>query len=174
MYELYLDSVLMPVTPEKIQWKYKGGNKTLNLINEGEVNQIKKGQLTEVSFDLLLPAQPYSFACYKDGNFLEPKYFLLHLEKLREKKKPFTLRLLRQDPRGKGLFDSSMQATLEDYTVTEDAKEGLDIKVSVELKQHRAYGVTRLTVKKDGKKATKSKAAGNGSAKKKSQRLPNM
>ena len=54
-YDLYLNGVLMPVTPGKIQTKLKGNNKTIELINEGEVNVIKPSGLTEFSFELLFP-----------------------------------------------------------------------------------------------------------------------
>ena len=41
MYYFYLDKLLLPVAPEKLELKIKNQNKTMNLINEGEINQIK-------------------------------------------------------------------------------------------------------------------------------------
>lgn len=41
MYDVYLDKILLPVTPSKIDTKIKNANKTINLINDGEVNIIK-------------------------------------------------------------------------------------------------------------------------------------
>ena len=35
---MYFDKCLFPVTPEKISIKINGNNKTVNLINEGEIN----------------------------------------------------------------------------------------------------------------------------------------
>ena len=41
-YDMYFDKCLFPVTPEKISIKINGNNKTVNLINEGEINILKK------------------------------------------------------------------------------------------------------------------------------------
>ena len=38
-YDMYFDKCLFPVTPEKISIKINGNNKTVNLINEGEINE---------------------------------------------------------------------------------------------------------------------------------------
>ena len=38
MYELYIDGVLFPVTPGSLNIKINNKNKTITLINEGEVN----------------------------------------------------------------------------------------------------------------------------------------
>ena len=75
MYELYLGAMLCPVTPSKINIKIKGQNKTMNLINESEINVLKKPGLSDIDFDLLLPNVKYPFAIYEDG-FQNAKYFL--------------------------------------------------------------------------------------------------
>ena len=54
-YHFYMGKTLCPVAPSKLQLKIKGQNETLTLINEGEINILKKPGLTEISFDLLLP-----------------------------------------------------------------------------------------------------------------------
>lgn len=41
MYELYIDGVLFPVTPGSLNIKINNKNKTITLINDGEVNLIK-------------------------------------------------------------------------------------------------------------------------------------
>ena len=47
MYNVYLDTMLCPVAPDKLQLKIANKNKTLVLINEGEINILKKAGLTE-------------------------------------------------------------------------------------------------------------------------------
>lgn len=37
-YEFYLDKCLLPVTPSKLELKINNANKTVTLINEGEIN----------------------------------------------------------------------------------------------------------------------------------------
>ena len=54
-YSCYLGGVEWP-TPEKLQLKIKGKNKTLVLLNEGEVNFLRAPGLTAVSYThLTLP-----------------------------------------------------------------------------------------------------------------------
>lgn len=138
-YEVYLGKVLCPVAPSKIQTKIKNQNKTMNLINDGEVSILKAAGLTEISFDLLLPNVKYPFATYKSG-FVNAKTFLDEFEKMKIEKKTFQFKVIRKFPNGKILFDTDMKVTLEDYTIKEDAKEGFDFVVTIKLKQYRDYG----------------------------------
>ena len=61
MYRLIIDGQYVPIPPEKISIKVDGDNKTMTLINLGEVNMLRNPKLTEISFDLLLPNQHYPF-----------------------------------------------------------------------------------------------------------------
>ena len=38
MYSFYFGSLLLPVTPQKLTTKIKGNNKTLTLVNGGDIN----------------------------------------------------------------------------------------------------------------------------------------
>lgn len=145
MYEVYLDKMLCPIAPSKLQLKIKNQNKTMNLINEGEINILKKAGLTEISFDLLLPNVKYPFAIYKSG-FKNAKYFLDILEDLKTSEKPFYFKVVRKFPNEKLLFDTNMKVSLEDYDIKEDVKEGFDVVVSVKLKQFRDYGTKTCTI----------------------------
>ena len=53
-YIFYMDGVQLPVTPSKLDTKIKSNNKTINLINEGDVNILKLPGLTEISFEALI------------------------------------------------------------------------------------------------------------------------
>lgn len=150
MYHIYLNKILYPVAPEKITIKVKGGNKTISLINESEVNQIKKNKLSEISFELPLPNQQYPFAVYQDG-FQDAYYYLTKIKGLKDRTKPFKLKIIRTNPKGDDLWDTSLDVTLEEYTINEDANDGFDVKVSVTLKEYVEYGVTRIKVKTTGK-----------------------
>lgn len=61
-YKMYLDGVLMPITPGKVKVKINNQNKTLTLINGQEINILKKPGLTDISFDLVLPQVSYPFS----------------------------------------------------------------------------------------------------------------
>ncbi len=41
-YDFYLDGVQLPITPGKLEVKVTNKNKTIDLINVGEVNILKK------------------------------------------------------------------------------------------------------------------------------------
>lgn len=58
-YEFYLDKCLLPVTPSKLQLKIDNANKTLTLMDEGEINILKKAGLTEVEFTCGIPQVKY-------------------------------------------------------------------------------------------------------------------
>lgn len=147
MYDFYLGTMHLPVAPGKMDIKIKNQNKTLNLINEGEVNMLKKAGLTEISFDLLLPNKLYPFAEYQDG-FRPAGSYLEELEKLKTSQKPFKFKVIRKFPDGRLLFPTNMKVSLEEYTIVEDAKEAFDVIVSVKLKQYRDYGPKSVKVKK--------------------------
>ena len=146
MYYFYLGKMLCPIAPSGMETKINGKNKTMTLINEGEVNILKTQGLTDVSFDLLLPNVQYPFATYKSG-FQNAKYFLDALEDLKAGNEPFQFIVTRTLPSGKMLFDTNMKVSLEDYTIKESADEGFDVVVSVKLKQFRSYGTKTCNVK---------------------------
>ena len=151
-YYFYIGKMLCPVAPSKLQIKINGNDKTLTLINEGEVSILKKAKLTEVSFDILLPNVQYPFAMYKSG-FRNAKYFLEQLEQMKIKQKPFQFIVTRTLPNGKMLFDTNLKVALKDYQIKEDANEGFDVVVTINLRQFKVFGTKTCKIKKSGKKA---------------------
>ena len=61
MYKFYFNKDILPVTPGSITTTFKNQNKTITLINEGEVNLPKAPGLTEYSFKFMLPWCNYPF-----------------------------------------------------------------------------------------------------------------
>ena len=165
MYTVYLDKMLCPIAPERIQLQINSKNKTLTLINEGEVNILKQAGLSEVSFDLLLPNIRYPFATYKKG-FKKAKYYLDYLEKLKNRKSPFKLKIIRRLPNRRFIFNTNMLVSLEGYTISDDVKEGFDIKVSVKLKQFKNYGTKTCKIQVEENKATATPPAAERPAEK--------
>lgn len=139
MYHFYLGNMLLPIAPSKLNIKISNQNKTLDLINEGEVNVLKKAGLTEIEFDASFPNIQYPFAIYKN-KFQNAKVFLDQLEKLKVSQKPFQFIVTRIFPNGKNLFNTNIKVSLESYTIKEDAKDGLDVTVSIKLKQYKEFG----------------------------------
>ena len=144
-YDVYLGKMLCPIAPSKIQVKIKNQNKTMNLINGDEINLLKSAGLTDITFDLLLPNVKYPFASHKSG-FQNAKSYLDELEKMKVEKSIFQFKVIRMLPNGKVLFNTDIKVTLEDYTITDDAKEGFDAVVSVSLRQYKSYGTKKCEV----------------------------
>ena len=144
-YIVYLDSVALPITPSKMQMKIKNQNKTITLINDGEVNILKDAGLTEISFDVIIPQVKYPFAIYSRG-FKDAEFFLDKFESLKTRKKPFQFICSRTLPSGKLLFDTNIKVSLEDYKIDEDAKDGQDLTVTITLKQYKDYGTKLVNI----------------------------
>lgn len=153
MYALYIAGTRFPVPPDKINMNFKGKNETVTLIDEGEINLIKKPGLTEYSFEIMLPINPYHFAYYENNDFQPPEYYTDLLEFLMTSGSYFTVDLYRERPSGgkeNELRAIEMPVTLESYTITEDAKEGQDWTVELNFKYYRAYGTKVLVQNADG------------------------
>ena len=145
-YDVYLKDCLLPVTPDKIQIKINNANKTVKLINEGEINVLKNAGLTDIEFECEVPQVRQSYAVYKSG-FKGAGYFLDIFEGLKTGKMPFQLIVCRRMPDGKQLLNTNIKVSLEEYKVTEDAKNGFDFKVKFNLKQWRDYGTKTVNIK---------------------------
>ena len=144
MYDFYLGTVLLPVAPSSLSIKIGGQNKTYTLINDGEINVLKSPKLTDIEFKVLLPNMEYPFAKYKSG-FRGADFYLSFLEKIKRDCKPFQFIITRAVHNGKKLFNTNIKVSLENYSITEDSKEGFDVTVSIKLKQYKDYG-TKMAV----------------------------
>ena len=146
MYLCYMDGILMPVAPSKINTKIKNKNRTITLINEGEANILKSAGLQEISFNMMIPAYKYPFALYLGGIFLPISYYLEVLDRLKNRKEPFQLIIIREGVLGSLGYDTNLKVSLEDYQVVEDAGNGRDITVSIKLKQYQERTKTVVRV----------------------------
>lgn len=134
-YTCYLAGVQMP-TPAKLTVKIKNKNKTLILLNEGEINFLRTPGLTEI-------VVPFTFPMLTGRS---PDYYLGTLERLKTSKEPTQFILVRCSPDGRTLYDTNMRVSVEDYNIVEDATKGLDVAVDVNLKQWRSYGTKTATM----------------------------
>lgn len=132
-YEVYIDDMLLPVPPQKIPIKYSGQNKTATLINGEEINLIRPPGLAEISIDVVVPQMDYPCAVW-DGSIEDAEEFVSRLQELKESGDTFEFIVVRDS------FDTNMDVTLEDYKVSDDVKEGLDLVVSITMKEARNYG----------------------------------
>lgn len=149
-YTFYLDGLKLPVTPESLEIKIKNKNKTVDLINEGEINLLKTPGLSEVSFSFLLPQNNYHFA----NNLQSVEVYMDKLENLKTEQKSFQF-IVYREAYGKVLFETNMKVSLEDYTLSESADDNTDLRVSVNLKQYREWGTKTIKVTRKSTTSTK-------------------
>ena len=169
-YYFFLGTLQLPVPPAKMSVAIHGKNKTINLINEGEVNLLKTPGLTTVSFDVRLPNTRYPWANYDNslenmaGNavasrmlgmsnifgFNKASHYLQQLEAFKKNKTPFRFIVTRMGQGLSLLFSTNMLVTLEDYTIAEDAaRDGFDVTCPVKLKEYRPFGTKKATMQTD-------------------------
>lgn len=148
-YYVYLDKCLLPVTPGKLSFETGNSNKSVSLIDGGEVNVLNDPRLTAVEFSFLIPQASYPFLIGR-GTYKGASYYIGFLKSLKESKKPFQFIVSRCRADGRYLFSSNIKVSLEKYTLTEDAENGLDITAAVRLKQYRDHGVKRLKLSLGG------------------------
>lgn len=140
MYVMYIGLTPMPIFPESISIKTGTLNKTMTLINEGEINLIKTPALKEFTFDLLIPNTPYPFAYYRNG-FKGAGYYLEKFESIKKSGGGDILLIVRIDAAGNPIYNTDMWVTLEEYIVRDDVREGTDIIVTMRLKEYKNHGV---------------------------------
>ena len=131
-YDFYIDDLLLPITPKKINTKIKNKNKVVTLLNGEELNLLKKPGLTEFSFEFRVPTDDFPSV----KQFISPQIILNKLEKLKVEKKAFQFIIIRSSYQENLNNSINKSVTLEDYEILEDADNGADLIISVNLKQY--------------------------------------
>lgn len=131
-YDFYIDNLLLPITPKKINTKIKNKNKVVTLLNGEELNLLKKPGLTEFNFEFRVPSE--DFPAVK--RYVSPQTVLNKLEDLKIKKKSFQFIILRSQYQENLKNSINKSVTLEDYEIIEDAENGADLIISISLKQY--------------------------------------
>ncbi|MCC0649218.1 LysM peptidoglycan-binding domain-containing protein [Clostridioides sp. ZZV15-6598] len=139
-YDFYLDGVQLPISPGKLEVKVTNKNKTVDLINAGEVNILKTSGLSEFSFEAEFTHTKLPF--YR-GTFKDVQFFLSKLELLKTDCKPFQF-IISRELCGRVLFNTNRKVSLEEYNIVEDAENGSDVKVAIKLKQYKDYSTKKL------------------------------
>lgn len=150
-YYFFMNKIQLPVPPAKLDIKIKNKNKTITLINEGEVNIIKTVGLSDINFKCLLPNSRYPFS-QTFGGYKKAKYYIDNFEMLKSKNIPFQFIVCRMQGNFNMLFNTNITVSLEEYNIEESASEGFDALINVKLKQYKHYGtkLVEVTENKDG------------------------
>lgn len=149
-YYVFLDAIFLPVAPEKIEISVPNLNKTVTMVDQGEINILRGKGLKEIKFDMLVPSFKYPFANYSFGSF-STSQIIARLEYLKEVGKPVYF-IVTRCRAGKPSWWTNIKVSVEDFTVTEDANNGTDVIISINLKEYKEYS-TKLAIvskKSDG------------------------
>lgn len=152
-YRFFLDGVMLPIAPSKLQLSIENKNETMMLINDGEINLLNKPGLSTFEFEFLLPNVYYPFAIYEESissfkddfheknkkAFKGSSYYTHKIKQLKVSGKPFKFSISREFPNGIKIFDTLMYVSIEDYKIKEDSKNGFDVIVSIKLKEYKGY-----------------------------------
>lgn len=165
-YDFYIDDLLLPITPAKINTKIKNKNKVVTLLNGEELNLLKKPGLTEFNFEFRVPSDEFPSV----KAFVSPQSVLNKLQDLKVNKKTFQFKILRSKYQN-NLNDSiNKSVTLEDYEILEDAENGMDLIISIFLKQYIPLKTKIINVNADNNSKLE---AGEGNVPMKARRLDN-
>ncbi len=159
-YMMLIGAVAVPVTPEKITTKYKGKNKTVELVDGSIINKLNPPELVTYKFTLLLPKQtnlPFANRIRDlNGNEFEhlpQDYYLRYFYDIFKNNKVVVFTVWRTaiggnrdmgiaegiDVSGNGII-TSKSVTIESYSIEESAENGMDIELELELKEYVGYG----------------------------------
>lgn len=155
MYYMFMDTMQIPIPPASMRTKINNKNRTVDLLGKGEVNILKQAGLTEVSFKFMLPNSDYPFNQSMLMSFQKASYYVDQLEALKASGQPFQFIVVRMKEDGTMLSMTNMKASLEDYSIDEDADEGYDMYADVTLKKYVDWGAKRIEVKTDSEGNTK-------------------
>lgn len=145
-YRIYIDGMLLPVTPEKIMTEIKNQNKTINLIDSREYNMLKTPGLTGIVMTVLLPAQDAHYV----QNYQPQQVYLDKFEELKtdKEKKVFEFMIIRSDT-NPALSDTYFEmASMEEYNISETSEYAKgDLIVDLYIKRFEDIATKEVEVK---------------------------
>lgn len=174
-YLVYVDNVLMPVTPKSITRKVNGRDEEIELIDGKTVLNMREPGLTEWEMNFLLPKVKYPFVNIipEHQELRSQDFYLTHFNLLMGLKKSFTLMIIRTKPNGiwdlgepninpeNSMFVNDLdgilnmcQCRIVDMEDKDDTDEGFDKVLSVTFKKYIGYGTKTVKLVEDNKTGT--------------------
>lgn len=147
MYYMFMGTMQIPIPPATMRTRIRNRNRTISLVNRGEINILKATGLTEITFKMLLPNANYPFNQSIMGKGLHAAFYIDQLEKMKLANDPFQFIIVRMTDGGELLNMTNLKCTLEDYSLDEDAREGYDFYANVLLKEYREWGAKKIDIK---------------------------
>lgn len=146
---VYIGDVLLPISPERINYKAQNQNKTFKLANGEEINQVLPPGLSEITMEkVLLPNEAYAFCQPNSAGEIYSAAFLLKLfGTLKKEKRAFPLIINNSSD---GLCNDGNNEdglyTLENYTVQRSIDLNMDYEATLTFKEYVDYGVQTVAL----------------------------
>lgn len=145
-YHIYLsynnneELIELPILPEKIEISGSGANKSSEVLNLGEITQLKLPKLFSLQIDTEFPAN-WTPVCEVSASKLKSPFdYITMIEKWRR-----TLRPIRFVFTG-STVDINSPVSIESFTYTENGGDVGTFKVKIKLKEYRFYGVDKVNI----------------------------
>lgn len=135
--------VQLPITPEDIEISYPGSNKTVNIIQLGQVNLLKKRNLATFKIESWFPDENWYPGIRTSSRFENSNFYVSFFEKIRDDRKPCWFYIY-------GL-NFNMQVSIEDFTQERRGGEHEDLYYTLQLKEYRPFAVQEIPVTDDMK-----------------------
>lgn len=151
-YIVMLGNVIFPVAPGEISLYYPSTGQTARLINGTEINLTKPAGLCVYKMRVLIPRFNYPF-CGREPQSQD--YYLRTIHSMYKNREQLSLIIWRTNADGSmnmGEGDvvvsgdgivTGKSVTLDSYRVIEDANEGFDIWLELEMREYVGYGTRR-------------------------------
>ena len=140
MYKFYIADVLLPIAPQALSINVDDKDTEIELANGETMSVLNPPGLTTYKFTFRAPNVKYPFALYTNG-YIEAPAFLSVLQYLKTSQKPFNFKVIRGNTYVEHR-DINTTVSLVSYDIEEDAENGKDYMISVELKEyvrHKTY-----------------------------------
>lgn len=145
-YHIYLsynnneELIELPMLPEKIEISGSGANKSSEVLNLGEITQLKLPKLFSLQIDTEFPAN-WTPVCEVSASKLKSPFdYITMIEKWRR-----TLRPIRFVFTG-STVDINSPVSIESFTYTENGGDPGTFKIKIKLKEYRFYGVDKVNI----------------------------
>lgn len=139
-YKFYIDGVELPINPPSLKIKIGNKNENVELANGGDLTILKSPALTTISLTARLPQMGLSGEQtkipYLNSGARSASYYIEKMKTLKTSKKVFQFVVTRYLPNGQPLFETNLTTVLEDFGLNEEAEDGFDILLDINLKQY--------------------------------------
>ena len=135
-------SIQLPVNPQELSVTYAGDNTTYNLIGKGEVVIPRNPKSAEVTIESFFPRNAYNGLTVSNG-WYKPEDYVRFFKTLQERRQVFQFIVNRYDVNSP-MFDTSFDAVVSDFTITDKGGESGDIYFSLSVKEYRDTKAQRV------------------------------